>query len=129
MASTITMYPLPDGGGKKINDSLYISPRKLISIVSGTTAYSFTIEATAMVPKIILVYPALTGTDVTCVLSIENANGDAIYTSSALAENATYIISPDNGVPLVGTNTVKLTCVKDPAGSGSAYVTLYLEGN
>ena len=128
MASTITMYPLPDGGAKKINDKLYMAPRQSISIVSGTTVYSFTIDATANVPKILLTMPALSGAVVTGVVSIENVNGDPAYASSACAENDDYILSPDNKVPLVGTSTVKLTLSTDPLSTGTATITLYLEG-
>ena len=125
----ITMYPLPDGGAKKIHNSLYMPARQTISIVSGTTVYSFTIDATANVPKILLTMPALSGAVVTGVVSIENANGDPVYQSSACAENDDYIFSPDNKVPIVGTSTVKLTLITDPLSTGTATITLYLEGN
>jgi len=125
----ITIIPLPDGAAKKIHDSLYMAPRQTISIVSGTTVYSFTIDANGLATRIILVMPSLSGAVVTGVVSIENANSEAIYESSACAENDTHIIAPDPGIPIVGTNTVKLTCSTDPLSSGTAYITMYLEGN
>jgi len=127
--SDITMLSMGDGGAKKIHKTLYMAPRQTISIVSGTTVYSFTIEATGLAIRIILVMPALSGAVVTGVVSIENVNNEVIYESSACAENDTHILAPDPGVPIVGTNTVKLTCSTDPLSSGTAYATIYLMGN
>ena len=124
----ITIYPRPDGGAKKIHKTLYMAPRQTISIVSGTTVYSFTIEAYGLATRIILVMPVLTGAVVTGVVSIENSDSTVIYESAACAENDTHILAPDPGVPIVGTNTVKLTCSTDPLSSGTAYVTTYLQG-
>jgi len=125
----VTIIPLGDGGAKKINKSLYMAPRQTISIVSGTTVYSFTIEANGLATRIILVMPALSGAVVTGVVTIENVNSEVIYESAACAENDTHILAPDPGVPIVGTNTVKLTCSTDPLSSGTGYITLYMEGN
>ena len=123
------VIPLPDGVGKKIHDSLYQTARKSLAIVSGTTVYSYTIEATGLATRIILVMPALSGAVVTGVVTIENVNSEVIYESAACAENDTHILAPDPGVPIVGTNTVKLTCSTDPLSSGTGYITLYMEGN
>jgi len=129
MPADIIINPMPDGGAKKIHDSLYKAPRQTISIVSGTTVYSFTIDANGLATRIILVMPSLSGAVVTGVVSIENPDSTVIYESAACAENDTHILAPDPGVPIVGTNTVKLTLSTDPLSAGTGYVTIYLEGN
>jgi len=130
MASDVTMIELPDGTGKKIKKDLYMVPRQTISIVSGTTVYNFTVDATAYCTKISLVMPALSGAVVTGVVSIENYNDDPVYESSACAENDDHILTPEGkGAPLVGDdNDVKLTLSTDPLSTGTAYITLYLDG-
>jgi len=128
--ATITSIPLPDGAAKKIHKSLYMAPRQTISIVSGTTVYSFTIEANGLATRIILVMPDITGAvGVTAVVSIENVNSEVIYESAACGESDTHILAPDPGIPIVGTNTVKVTLSTNPLSSATGYATLYLSGN
>ena len=129
MPSDIIIHPLPDGAGKKIHDSLYQTPRQAISIVSGTTVYSFTIEANCYAERIVLEMPAISGAVCTAKLTIENRDSKEIYESpsTVMAENDTHVMI--TSVPLVGTNTVKLTLSTDPLSSATAYVSIYVEGN
>jgi len=125
----IIIKEVPDGSGKKIHKSLYMSPRQEISIVTGTLIYSFTMEATANAIRILVEMPALAGDTVTANLEITNPNGTPVYeTSSAMGENDTHILPLDPVVPLVGVSTVTLTLTKDSGGSGEAAVTIYVEG-
>jgi len=115
--------------GLHLHEKLVKTARATISIVSGTTVYTAaTIKASGLATRIILVMPALSGAVVTGVVSIENSDANVIYESAVCAENDTHILAPDPGVPIVGTNTVKLTLSTDPLSAGTAYATLYLEG-
>jgi len=117
-------------GGLHLHDKLVKTARTTASIVSGTIAYTVgTITASANVPRILFEMPALSGAVVTGVLSIENSDGTPMYESSACAENDTHILVPDNKAQIVGTNTIKITLSTDPLSSGTAAVTIYLEGN
>jgi len=125
----VTIIPLGDGGAKKINKSLYQTARQSLSIVSGTTVYSYTIEATGHAERIVLEMPTISGATCTAKLTIENSDTKEIYESpsTVMAENDTHVMI--TSVPLVGTNTVKLTLSTDPLSSATAYVSIYLEGN
>jgi hypothetical protein len=115
--------------GLHLHDKLVKTARTTVSIVSGTTVYpALSIKASANLTRIILVMPELSGAVVTGTISIENSDTDVIYVSSECAEDDTHIIAPDPCIPIVGTNTVKLTLSADPSSTGTAYVTLYLEG-
>jgi len=118
-------------GGLILHDELVYGDRTLIPIVDGTLAYTVgTLKISAKCTRILLEMPALVGSAVTGVLTIENPDGVVIYESAACGESDTHIISPDPAIPMVGTNTVKLTLSTDPLGTtASAYFTPYLEGN
>ena len=117
-------------GGLILHDALVYGDRTLVTIVSGTTAYTVgTITASANCTRILFEMPSLSGAVVTGVISIENPEGTVIYESAACAENDTHIIAPDPAIPIVGTNTIKLTLSTDPLSGGLGYVTPYLEGN
>lgn len=124
----INMIVIGDGAGNKIHESLYKTPRKSLSIVSGTTVYSFTINATANLKRILLEMPAISGASPTAKLTIENSDSKEIYESPS-----TVMVKDDDhvmitSVPLVGINTVKLTLSTNPLSSATAYATIYLEG-
>jgi len=123
------VIPIGDGAGKKIHDSLYQTARKSLAIVSGTTVYSYTIEATGHAERIVLEMPTISGATCTAKLTIENSDTKEIYESpsTVMAENDTHVMV--TSVPLVGTNTVKLTLSTNPLSSATAYVSIYLEGN
>ena len=122
----VTIIPLPDGSGKKINKSLYHTARQALSIVSGTTVYSYTIEATGHAERIVLEMPTISGATCTAKLTIENRDSKEIYESpnTVMAENDTHVMV--TSVPLVGTNTVKLTLSTNPLSSATAYVSIYV---
>jgi len=116
--------------GLILHNELVYRDRTAISIVGGTTVYTVgTIHASAKCIRIIFEMPSLTGAVVTGVVTIENQDGIVIYESSACAEDDTHIIAPDPAVPIVGTNTVKVTLSADPLSSGTGYITTYLEGD
>ena len=123
------VIPIGDGAGKKIHDSLYQTARKSLAIVSGTTVYPYTIEATGHAERIVLEMPTIADAVCTAKLTIENRDSKEIYESpsTVMAENDTHVMI--TSVPLVGTNTVKLTLSTDPLSSATAYVSIYLEGN
>jgi len=125
----IIVYPKPDGGAKKIHNSLYQTGRESLSIVSGTTVYSFTIDATGHAERIVLEMPTISGATCTAKLTIENKDSKEIYKSpsTVMIENETHVMV--TSVPLVGENTVKLTLSTDPLSSATAYVSIYLHGN
>ena len=115
--------------GLHLHDKLVKTEKTNVSITTSVLIYTVqTIKASANLTRIILVMPALTADAVTAVISVTNSDGIAIYESSACGESDTHIISLDPAVPLVGTNTVILTTNKAPGGTGTASVTLYLEG-
>ena len=63
------------------------------------------IDINGDITDILLVIPDLNaGTQ--CTLSLEDGDGDEIYTSGLQTESATRHISPD--IPVVGTTTVKI---------------------
>lgn len=114
--------------GLHLHDKLVKTERTAMSIVSGTTVYSFTINATANLKRILLEMPAISGASPTAKLTIENSDSKEIYESPS-----TVMVKDDDhvmitNVPLVGTNTVKLTLSTNPLSSAIAYVTIYLEG-
>lgn len=60
----------------------------------------------------------------TATLSLINSDSKTLYSISALAENATYILLVER--PLHETSTFKITLSGAPGGSGgTAYVTVY----
>lgn len=122
----INTLPTPDGAGIRIHDKLYKTVPQTEAIGAAATVASFTIKAWALVHTIILTLPNWTN-PVTATLSIENSDGDELYSHSGLAENDTHEFAVD--VALVGTNTVKITLSGVPGGTGGNTVTtLYLEG-
>lgn len=124
--SDINMIPVPDGAGVKIHKSLYKTVPQTEAIGAAATVGSFTIKAWATVHTIVLKLPNWTNA-VTATISIENSDGDEIYSHSGLGENDTHTFAVD--VPIVGTNTVKVTLTGVPGGTGGDTVTtLYLEG-
>lgn len=116
-------------GGLQLHDNLVYGDRTSISIVSGTTAYTVgTITISANCVRLLFEMPSLSGATVTAILSIENPNGTVAYESNSCGEDNTHILAPDPKVPIVGTNTIKITLSTDPLSSGTAYVTPYFEG-
>ena len=125
----VTVVPLPDGGAKQLHKTLMKTPRKALAFVSGDTMKSFTIEAWALVHKIIFEMPAFSGGVITGVVSIENSDSKEIYKSEPYNENDVHKIPLDPTEPLVGVNTVKVTLNTDPLSDGTCYVTFYLRGD
>lgn len=115
-------------GGLHLHEALVKTERTALAFVSGDTVKSFTFTATAKATRIIFEMPAFSGAVVTGVVSIENSDGKEIYASAAGAESNTHVYSPDPAVPIVGTNTVKVTLSTNPLSSGTCYVAMYLEG-
>ena len=73
--------------------------------------------------------PVFDADTVTGVVSIENSDGKEIYASASGGESDTHVYSPDPAIPIVGTNTVKVTINKAAGtGGGICYVVIYLEG-
>jgi len=123
----IDLIPMGDGGAKKIHKSLYMTVPQTVSIAADGTVGSFTIRAYALTHTIILKLPNWSEA-VTATISIENSNGDEIYSNDSLAKNTTHVISAVK--PLVETNTVKITLSGVPGGTGGdTTTTLYLTGN
>lgn len=76
--------------------------------------------------SMIVVVPNWTNT-VTCTLSIVNGESRAVYTSAALAQNASYYIYPSFPVA-VETYTLTATLSGVPGGSGgNVIITAYFE--
>jgi hypothetical protein len=124
----VSVIPYGDGAGKKLHKSLMKTDRRALAFVSGDTVKSFTLEAWAKATRIVFEMPAFSGAVVTGIVSIENSDGKEIYASAAGAEDDTHIYSPDPAIPIVGSNTVKVTLNTDPLSSGTCYVAIYLEG-
>ena len=124
----ITVVEEGDGRGRKLFKTLIKTERTALVFASGETVKSFTILTWAKITRIIFEMPSFAGAVVTGVVSIENSDGKEIYASAAGAENNTHVYSPDPGVPLVETNTVKVTLNTDPLSDGTCYVTMYIEG-
>lgn len=124
----ITVIPHGDGAGKKLHKSLMKTNRQALAFVSGDTVKSFTLEAWAKATRIIFEMPTFSGAVVTGTVSIENSDGKEIYASAAGAESNTHVYSPDPAIPIVGSNTVKVTLNTDPLSSGTCYIAMYLEG-
>jgi len=123
----ITMLPMGDGGAKKIHKTLYMTPVQTESIAADATVASFTIQAWALTHTILLKLPDWTNA-VTATISIDNPNGDEIYSNDTLARNTTHVMAVVK--PLAGTNTVKVTLSGVPGGTGGdVETTLYLIGN
>lgn len=74
------------------------------------TTTTTTIELNGEVTDIQFVIPAL-GVGTQCTLSLEDGDGDELYTSGLQTESATRHIVPTNVVPLCGTTTVKVVTV------------------
>ena len=115
-------------GGLHLHNNLVKTERTLLSIVSGTAVYSFDITVSGNAKRIKLEMPSITGANPTAKLTIENSDSEEIYESpsTVMAENDDHVMV--TSVPLVGTNTIKLTLSTDPLSSATAYVTIYLEG-
>ena len=115
-------------GGLHLHDKLGKTERTAISIVSGTTVYSFDITVSGNAKRILLEMPAISGANPTAKLTIENSDSKEIYESpsTVMAKDDDHVMITN--VPLVGTNTVKLTLSTNPLSSAIAYATIYLEG-
>ena len=112
----------------EIDETLMKTDREELAFVSGDTVKSFTLSASARVTMIVFEMPTFSGAAVTGIVSIENSDSVEIHATGAGAENAVHVSSPDPAIPLVGTNTIKVTLSTDPLSSGTCYVTMYLEG-
>ena len=125
--SDINMISMDDGAGNRIHKSLYLTIPQTEAIGAAATVASFTIEAWALTHTIVLTLPDWTNT-VSATLSIENVNGDELYSNGTLAQNATHVMA--TSTPLIGINTVKITLSGVPGGTGGDTDTsLYLVGN
>ena len=111
--------------GSRLSEEISKTERTALAFDSGVTVKSFTLTATAKATRIILEMPSFSAT-VVGVVSIENSDGVEIYESAACDESNTHIIAPDPVVPIVGTNTIKITLDTNPLSSGTVYVTIYL---
>lgn len=129
MAGTRTLRDGLEGTERNYQmfEPLTKTPRTELAFVSGDTVKSFTITATAKATLAVLEMPSFSGAVVTGTLSIENSDGVEIYSKGDMAENETHVRTIS--VPLVGTNTVKVTLNTDPLSSGSCFVTLSMGGD
>ncbi len=114
-------------GGLKLKNRLAKTKRTPIAFVSGETEESFTMKASATIKRVILEMPAFANAVVTGAIKIENSDGVAVYEKTGMAEDETHVRTTNES--MVGENTVTVTLSEDPLGSGTCYVTLYLEGN
>lgn len=113
-------------GGLHLHDKLVKTKKEVVAIAAGATVGSFTLLMSALTHTIVLILPNWTNA-VTATISIENSDGDEIYSNSGLAENQTHVIVVEK--PLVGLNTVKITLSGVPGGAGGdTETTLYLVG-
>lgn len=120
---------MPFAGNKVIVDpgsGLTKTYRVPLAFVSGDTVKSFVVDANALTHTIILEMPSFSGAVVTGTLSVENADGNEIYTNGGMVENDTHVMFAER--PLVSSNTVKVTLSTDPSSNGTAYVSMYLKG-
>jgi len=123
----INILDMGDGAGNKIHKTLYMTPVQTEAIGASATVASFTIKAWALTHTILLKLPDWTNA-VTATISIDNPNGDEIYSNDTLARNTTHVMAVVK--PLAGTNTVKVTLSGVPGGTGGdVETTLYLIGN
>ncbi|MCK4814688.1 hypothetical protein KA005_02870 [bacterium] len=107
-------------------DTLHMIPRTELAFVSGETVKSQVIRANALVNRIVLTLPAFSGATVTATLSIENPDGEEIYSKGSLVEDESHVIITE--VPIIGDNTFKITLDTDPLSSGTCYLTVYVRG-
>lgn len=110
----------------KIPHKIAMAERTKLSFVSGEKVKSFTIAAVGLTHKIIVEMPAFSGATVTGKLTIENMDGNEIYKEDDLAEDTKHNLPPED-VPIVGTNTFKMTLSEDPLSDGDCYITVYLK--
>lgn len=97
--------------------------RQALVFSASDTEKILTINANGLTHTIIVELPDWT-VDRTATLSLLNSDSKTLYSISALAENATYILLVER--PFHGTNTFKITLSGAPGGSGgTAYVTVY----
>jgi len=113
----------------KLKGVLSKTDREALEFASGDTVKSFTVTASGEVIFILVEMPTFSGAVVTGVCSIENSDGVKISSSPTCAENTVTPFSVEPAIPLVGTNTVKITLNTDPLSSGTCYVTMYLKGD
>ena len=113
-------------GGLHLHDKLVMTTPKTVAIAADATVGSFTILANALTHTIVLKIPTYTNAE-TATISIENSNGDEIYTNGTLAKNTTHPIPVS--MPLVGENTVKITLTGVPGDAIEPETTIYLVGN
>jgi len=115
-----------DGAGKKIHKTLVMTNPVTVAIAAGVAVGSFTINATALTHTIILKIPTFTNAE-TVTFSIENSNGDEIYSEESLAKNTTHVLAVVK--PLVGESTVKITLTGTPGDAIEPEIIFYLTGN
>jgi len=121
----VNAYPTGDGGAKRIHKTIEKVDPQTINIASDKTTGNFTICAWALTHTIVVVLPDWSTTR-TATLSIENDDGNEIYSVGSLTDNSTHVIAVEK--PLVGTNTVIITLTGVPGtGGGDVEVTLYLQ--
>ncbi len=113
-------------GGLHLHDKLVKTAAKTVAIAADATAASFTVLASAKTHIIILKLPDWTNA-VTATLSIENSDGNEIYSEDALAKDTTHVMITSR--PLVGKNTVKITLTGVPGDAIEPETTIYLVGN
>ena len=107
-----------------IYKELVMVDRQPLAFTSGDTVKSFTINTNALTHTMILEMPSFSGAVVTGTFSIENSDGNEIYSESGLAENTNHVMFAVR--PLTGDNTIKVTLSTDPLSSGTCYVSMYL---
>ena len=107
-------------------DTIEMVPRTAIAFESGDTVKSQVINTNALTNRIVLTMPTFSGAVVTATLSIENSDGEEIYSKGGLVESGTHVMITE--VELVGDNTFKVTLSTDPLSSGICYLSVYLKG-
>ena len=106
---------LPFQKYESANSGIQSTGRQAIAFNAYETEKTLTINANGLTHTIIVELPDWTNNS-TATLSLINSDSKTLYSISALAENATYILLVER--PFHGTNTVKITLSGAPGGSG-----------
>ena len=102
-------------------------PRTAIAFGSADTTkdYNFTLDIFKYTTNLILIeLPDFTNA-VTAQVQLINSDDNKLYSISALAKNAKYVLMVAR--PLVGNEKITVTLSGEPGGSGgTVYITVYL---
>lgn len=108
-------------------DKLSKTDKTAIEFESGDTIKSIEISARAIVSQIVFTMPSFSGAAVTGTLSIENEDGDEIFSQAGLTEDETHVVI-FNMLQISGVNIFKVTLSTDPLSSGTCYISMSCRG-